>query len=481
MPKSTQPPAQRDTTRFAGSRQQRNLTRTLAALFALPLFFTLDGDILAIELTKAMPSPPDDSILPPISIGLVAAPLLYTLQSRERNLPNGYGTARKAIHVTIAVFTIALLAGLVQGGGWLTAAFYLQTALPLILLLALFRRQYSMVDVAFGMVLASALSLTVILGWAILFDRSYPGDLETARHLATAIHGFKAYYPFVLAATTVLAITHRRQLPRLSIYFALCLLLVLPVIYTRTGLVMILLAVALPWFMGASRMDARSRTVIFFVLIISAVAFAADLGARGVIGQRSDATESNARRIDLLSAGLSRVAGNPFLGDSFLPYAGELNIVDRRQGVRLFPAHNQYVDFALRGGLVALGGLLMLLALLLWAPHLSSALRTSPTELARRAVVCIFAVGMVAHLYFVEPAAFLPFCFIAACSSWRYASGDSASPGTAVRNPRTSHHGSVTTRPAPRPATAPCAPQTHPPTNTPNIESAPPATRSRRV
>lgn len=87
----------------------------------------------------------------------------------------------------------------------------------------------------------------------------------------------------------------------------------------------------------------------------------------GVIGERTetgstfDASESV--RAGLAEQALARIGERPFFGDAFVPFSKILAGGEQAEFARPFPAHNQYLDIALRGGVLAAVVMVMLLVM----------------------------------------------------------------------------------------------------------------------
>jgi O-antigen ligase len=117
-----------------------------------------------------------------------------------------------------------------------------------------------------------------------------------------------------------------------------------------------------------NRTAALGRCMLIYVIVIWAVSSVGFFTASGMLAERySDSVQlqdSDLGRLDLAIGALERIAESPIVGRMFIP---ELYVLvggtERLDVMRLFPAHNQYLDYALRGGVQSA---ILLIVLVMW-------------------------------------------------------------------------------------------------------------------
>ena len=147
-------------------------------------------------------------------------------------------------------------------------------------------------------------------------------------------------------------------------------------------------------------------------LVMAGIGFASMvLMTGGILAERfqhsEDLQDSDLTRLELAVGAVQRLLKQPLVGHMFIPDTDVLVGGVQVDVLRLFPSHNQYLDYALRGGVQS--GLL-LIALVVWG--IREGLRPYPArsppeniDALRRylgAFMIMIAVGAFFQLYFVQ-------------------------------------------------------------------------------
>lgn len=266
-------------------------------------------------------------------------------------------------------FTFSITWGLLHGAGTVGLVFYVQTVVPLVAWLATYRIAPSprvlarAVMVGVLVVAVSALIYTLLNGGV---ENSYYSSIE----LEDPFPQYRAYYPALVSLAIAMAVASIKTDRALSIVtLAACLLLV-PIMWSRAGICMVVVSLLASTFWCHFRgMTWRRRLVVASTIGVVLIALGAAAATVGLTTQRTELNDlqaSDSDRVALAEESSERIAGNPLVGDAFRAHSSELVGGAVANFDRLFPAHNQYLDFGIRGGAPALLLLVAFLALTGW-------------------------------------------------------------------------------------------------------------------
>lgn len=321
------------------------------------------------------------------------------------------------------VFLLALIAGLFVRPGALNVVYFVQTTIPLIGFFAgaaLAESASGLRRVSVALIAATTLSIVLML---ILVPYLQPqpeiygvGDrakIITSFRLARAIPQVRDYFPFVVAASLSLALAsfhsplQKRQ--RLLLAAAVAVHLAFySIAWSRMGFIMLTLVMIWPLLFWRPSRSVNPWLIRFVgaagVLTVALLLMtqASSIGARWGTGGFLD---SDNRRVQYAIEGAAMIAEQPLLGSMFIanwdydPGPGrELRIQ------RMFKAHNQYLDYGIRGGIAAM----ILLGMIMWfvARDLRHALKHS-TRLRSIAIgvsgaLLAVSVGNLTSLFLVQ-------------------------------------------------------------------------------
>lgn len=341
---------------------------------------------------------------------LVASGRLLGLLREGRSL---WIPGRGAVLGLSLLYTFSIAIGLTAGAGLVGLAFYVQTMLPLIVFLSVLRPM-TLSSVSRVIVASSAVTLAVVLAVAVLGAGGVRGggDYGSLDSLVAVIPQFRSYFSIVPAVGIAFAIAGWNQHRKLSMLFLLLCAMAVPTMWSRTGLAMMGVSLGVAFLARPGAMTKATRTLLGGLLGLGAVLYAVFSVGTGLIGERdasgSTLAASGESRSALALEAVGRVLSSPLVGDSFVPYSDVLAGGTRVELARLFPAHNQYLDVSLRGGVLAL---VLILVLLVGSGVRSWRLsRTEPgdSDSARfhaglLAIICSVSLGNLTHLFLVQP------------------------------------------------------------------------------
>ncbi len=361
----------------AGSPRSDRLLGLLALVAVLPL--VVDVSERSLPITQLVTGLGEQDVagsrlhvvLPLIAILAVLACLRRT-PSLMRPLPI-------VVILMIVQFTLAIGWGLAHGAGLIGFLFYVQTVVPLVAWLAAYRiapqprtlARAVMVGVLFTAVVA--LVFTVFHGG---IDNAYSSSVA----LEDPIPQYRSYYPALMALGTAVGVASIRHDRWLSVATIASCLVLLPITWSRAGILMVMVAFSATVFFCHLRgrrwwayLLAGGVTAAGFA-VIGKIAMTIGLWNQRVVG--SDLAESDSARVDLAQESTQRMASSPLFGDAFRPHSDQLLGGGVATFDRLFPTHNQYLDYGVRGGAIAAILLVAFLALttlvLLWRWWISS-------------------------------------------------------------------------------------------------------------
>lgn len=282
-----------------------------------------------------------------------------------RRAPSLWRPLPVIVILLFAVFTSAITYGLLHGAGLVGFVFYVQTVVPLVAFLAMYKlaptprtlARAVMVGVLF--VAVSALIYTAFHGG---IDNAYYTSIE----LEDPFPQYRAYYPALVALAVALAVAYVRTDRYLSIAtIAVCLLLI-PIMWSRAGILMVVVALLGSMFWCHFRgMSWRRRLQVSAATGVVLGALAAITVSVGLSAQRTvlnDLESSDSDRVSLAKESSERIWQNLVFGDAFRAHSSELVGGAEATFDRLFPSHNQYLDFGIRAGLGAVVLLVVFLA-----------------------------------------------------------------------------------------------------------------------
>jgi O-antigen ligase len=300
-------------------------------------------------------------VLPLVAV-LALVALLRKRPSLRRPLPI-------VVMLLVLDFTLSIAWGLYNGAGLVGFVFFVQTIVPLVAWLAAYRVSPTPRTVARAVMVGVLVVAVVALGYTIL-----NGGIGDAYYSSIALEDpfpqYRAYYPALVALAIALAVAHIRTDRVLSsVTIAACLLL-LPIMWSRAGILMVVLAfVASLFWCHYRRLTWRGRFAVVAATAVVLGAVGAVTVTVGLTEQRTrlnDLQASDSDRITLAQESSERIAGNPLVGDAFQAHGSDLVGGAVANFDRLFPSHNQYLDFGIRGGAPALLLLVVFLALTAW-------------------------------------------------------------------------------------------------------------------
>jgi O-antigen ligase len=300
-------------------------------------------------------------VLPLVAV-LALAALLRKQPSLRRPLPI-------VVMLLVLDFTLAITWGLLNGAGVVGFVFFVQTIVPLVAWLAAYRVSPTPRTVARAVMLGVLAVAVVALGYTLL-----SGGVGDAYYSSIALEDpfpqYRAYYPALVALAIALAVAHIRTDRVLSSATIIASLVLLPIMWSRAGILMVVVAfVASIFWCHYRRLTWRGR---FAVVAATAVVLGAVGTATVTVGlteQRTrlnDLQASDSDRVALAQESSERIASNPLVGDAFRTHGSDLVGGAVANFDRLFPSHNQYLDFGIRGGAPALLLLVVFLALTAW-------------------------------------------------------------------------------------------------------------------
>ncbi|MEV0056424.1 O-antigen ligase family protein [Saccharopolyspora shandongensis] len=379
-----------------------DLTRALAvtlAVAALPIF--VDPEKRSLTLLNIFRPGAEDAADPDtqvhVAFVLVAmAAVLIVLRGRPWRVRTPR-PGQRIVVILFALFTVSITTGIQAGAGAVGFIFYAQTIVPLTAWFAAAHSGLSYRTTA--RIVMAAVVATLLLVFCYIFTH---GGIERAYELSatvdSAIPQYRAFFPGLMACALAFAVARWSIDRPLSVAVVVACAIAVPFTWSRGGIAMMIIAAAVAFIARPGRMSSASRLLALGVGVIAGLVALPEALDRGVIGKRestTDLTESDDTRLSLAVEAAKRILDRPLLGDRFLPHDSVLIGGVQAKFERLFPAHNQYLDYGLRGGVLAVILLIALLVLFGMRAWKLARTATDPDEAGYHAALLavIVAVG----------------------------------------------------------------------------------------
>lgn len=383
---------------------------TILSIITLPLFFDISSQQFTLVRLFSRVGPAEGGAEFHVSVVMIAF-LAVLAFLRRLGGKGSYLFGGGLIGWLLFLYSAAILVGLMQGAGMLGVAFYVQTIAPLLAWYAAGAGRISVRSASLTIVAATLVSVVLVL--FITFSRSggLQGSYEVVSALVSVIPQYRNYFPFIVVCGLAMAVAGWDLHRKISLALLASTGLALPLIWSRSGLALMVVAIGIAFFLRPGRASNTTRTLLG-VTGGSAVAFltlesilSGVIGARSTIG--STAAESGYERLVLAQEGIKRIVARPLFGDAFVPYSNVLAGGQRVDIARLFPAHNQYLDIALRGGVAA--AILTIVLLIVFGRRSWRLARRSPSRniaafhAGLLAIVVATALGNFTQLFLIQP------------------------------------------------------------------------------
>lgn len=347
-----------------------DVTRALAitlAVAALPIF--VDPDNRSLTLLNIFRPGALDAAKPDtqahVAVVLVSmAAVLIVLRGQPWRVRTPL-PGQRIILTLFALFTVSIIVGFQAGAGTVGLVFYVQTVVPLT---AWFAAAHSGLSYrATARIVMASVVATLLLVFAYIFTH---GGIQRAYELSASldlvIPQYRGFFPALMACGLAFAVARWSIDRRLSMALVIGCAIAIPFTWSRGGIAMMIIAVAVAFFARPGGMSSTSRLLVLGVGVLAGLAALPEVLNHGVIGKRQSGTdlmESDDTRMALGVDAANRILDRPLLGDRFQPYDSVLIGGVHAKFGRLFPAHNQYLDYGLRGGVLAVILLITLLVL----------------------------------------------------------------------------------------------------------------------
>ena len=381
-----------------------------AFLLAMPLFVDLRAH--SFTLTNLFSTADMDTVATSgstrVHLAFAATALLagLALLTQERSFPHRW--APRVVLALGAWFTLSAVYGMANGGRLADAVFYTQTLVPLLAWFLGYRLEVREDWVARGVMAAYCLTDLIVLGFT-LANGGLGNAFDSSTQLENAIPQYRSYFPAVMALAVALAIAHVGRRTWLPIATLVLVEITLPFLWSRGGILMVVVAaVATAACRFGPRLSWRGRawaTAAGGALLAFNAFITLSVGLVSQRTQESNLAASDTNRVQLARGATDRIGANPIFGDAFHSYSSVLAGGRKASFARIFPAHNQYLDFGLRGGAPAV---LLLVALLLLT--IAAAVRilragtanVAPVGWAGLGFVVALGLGCLTELYVAE-------------------------------------------------------------------------------
>lgn len=381
----------------------------LLGVAILPLFFDPSRRSLTLLQARTV-GDVDDAANGALHVGVVVVVSLFAVQLlRHAGLPQKlFG---KGLFLILGAWlTGALVVGTLAGSaGVLGGLFYAQTLLPILAWYAVAScgsfDPARVSDVVLG---ATLVTLLFVLGVAFT-SGGLSGGYEVVDALVSVIPQYRSYYSLIPAVGLAYGVVSLDRRPVLSLCVVAAVLLSLPLMWSRAGLLMVVVAGLVAFVAKQGRPGVvAARLMLAVVLVAGTGGLMLRIMLGGVLAARAGAGStveaSGDSRLRLAHMALGRIWDNPIFGDAFTPYSNRLaggTVVDLE---RLFPAHNQYLDLALRAGVPAM--LLCTAVLVAFARRSFRIARgeddSAPFHAALLGVIVAVMLGNLTHLWLVQ-------------------------------------------------------------------------------
>ena len=304
-----------------------------------------------------------------------------------------------------AWFTLSGLYGLTEGGGLTAVVFYAQTVVPLLAWFVGYTWSVPEARIAGGIMVAYCVTDVIVLSFTLAHG-GLGSAFSSSTQLENAIPQYRSYFPAVMALAVSLAVAHVGRRTWLPIATLVLAEVTLPLLWSRGGILMVVLAgvvTAALRFGPVLSLRGKALAAAAGAALLAVNAFITlSIGLVAQRSQDSDLGASDSNRVELARGAAHRVGHNVFFGDAFHPYSSVLAGGRQASFSRIFPAHNQYLDYGLRGGVPAV--LLFLVFLVLMLTAAVRIIRTQPRELgpvawAGLGFLVALALGSLTELY----------------------------------------------------------------------------------
>lgn len=411
---------------------------------ALPLF--VDVPSMRLTVLNLLWSTPARSAAQSgtrFHLAFIAIAILVTVSILRRepaSLPRPDWQLVAALGLT---FTVSVITGLATGAGPIAVIYYGQTVIPLLAWFCAVIVGLRPDHVAVRVVQAVTVTTAVTVAYSMLHG-GLGGAFRSSIALENSIPQYRSYFPALQAIAAAFAITYLRRHRRLAVVSLACTAASLPFMWSRGGLAMIGIAACLAYLLMPGEVLSRRRLVRVAVLGAAGATGVVLILKVGIVGQRgvlSDLSASDSTRIDLARAAVDRIAASPLVGDAFRPYSDQLVGGRTADFARLFPTHNQYFDYGIRGGVLAGLLLIVILALSLWRCVAGLRRRNLAPEFFGGALAGLVAVaaGCFGELYITQTWTGSVVMIVAATASSTWASSttdaERIDPGLPARSP----------------------------------------------
>jgi O-antigen ligase len=232
-----------------------------------------------------------------------------------------------------------------------SVAYWLQTLLPLAAFVLGTWVRLQPLSVARGVIIGGLIPGALSL--VLLVPAGFTGALTRLPQLHNLL-------PLAIFVGTAFAVAFHDRARKLSLCSMAVSAFLLPGLWSRSSLGFLLLAVGITALLGVGAVPKHKRAVAGLALVWVAmlgVGLAYQATQHGNIGDR-EATASLSfaaeRRQEIYGVAIDRALSSPIVGDAF----GTVGNIRLSSGVRadfstLFPTENQYLDYAIRAGLLA--------------------------------------------------------------------------------------------------------------------------------
>lgn len=385
-----------------------------------------------------------------IHIGVIATLLMggasiYIMRKRLHEF-----IARETFFVWFILFgmTVSVMTGMLIKPSVLNAVYYFQTILPILGYFVgrsiLFRETHP--NALVNTVVFSN-TATIILFWLMMIfwitSIEYALAQKAVRHdnapliyemirllgnnfglispqvrdyiFPTVFHQVKIYYPAVFMIA-ISFITMRIAKKGFTGWWALALIVnlsFLPLIWSRTGLVMffavivgsVIVAVFQRWGFGFIKWTLTAAFAVGILGVFLTVKFSDSFVVVDRYSRPDLIDNSGDKRLKLILNAIEYSLRSPLIGQGFIPESGPREDGRKVQIQRLYGAHNQYLDYALRGGILALIGLIGIILKSLWDTWRRRAKGDRGFQIVNNAcffIVIAVTMGNMTQLYFIQ-------------------------------------------------------------------------------
>ena len=387
---------------------QRVAAVAMLAAITLPLFLSASTGLTLLQPGGGRFSEEEGGLSVQISLVLIGvlAGLAWVCRTATKRPPVPL-FGRGLVAGLLLLYTLSIWVGFTKGAGLLGFAFYAQTIIPLLAWYAAAANRITPRAASLTVVGCTLAALLYVIAVGV-GSGGLTGSYAVVETLVRTIPQYRNLFPFIVVCGLALAITGWNQHRKTSIGLFAAAVLTLPMTWSRTGVAMMAIAVSVAFFARPGRASTTTRMLLGILGGILLGTYALRTVLSGVLGERQSVgttlEASGETRAGLATEALDRIAGNPLLGDTFVPETSVL--VSARDSAHLFPAHNQYLDIALRGGVLALVltvVLLFVFARRAWRLRRSPDPQVAAFHAALLAIIAAVASGSFAQLYLIQP------------------------------------------------------------------------------